>query len=355
VVSVKDKLLLPDSTVMDAISAIENSPQRMTIVIDHAGKLLGTITDGDIRRHILRGRSLNEPVVIFMNKDPITASLGVTKSAINFLMLKNNVIGIPIIDKNRYYIETIHLTDVEDFGVKSISSKNVFSCAVIMAGGEGNRLRPITEDIPKPMIKIGKMPLLEYQIKSLAQLGIKRVYIAINYLGEFIEDYFGDGTDFGIEIKYLREDSKLGTAGPLSLLPEIPEKPILVLNGDIYTTSNFQSLYNFHEDSGSVITVGAVDYKVEIPYGIVEVNGEEVQGILEKPTQSYLCNAGIYVISPDVIKSVEKNALTNMTDLVQAFISRGIKVKVFPIYEYWSDIGTPKDLENLRNKLLQIE
>lgn len=350
-----DKLLLPESTVMDAISAIENSPQRMTIVIDHVGKLLGTITDGDIRRHILKGMSLNEPVVSFMNNNPITAGLGATKSSINFLMLKNNVIGIPIIDTNRCYIETIHLTDVEDFGPKSISSKNIFSCAVIMAGGEGNRLRPITEDIPKPMIKIGKMPLLEYQIKSLAQLGIKRVYIAINYLGEFIENYFRDGTDFGIEIKYLREDLKLGTAGPLSLIPEIPEKPILVLNGDIYTTSNFQSMYTFHEDSGAIITVGAVDHKIEIPYGIVEVSGEEVQGIIEKPTQSYFCNAGIYVISPEVIKSVEKQTFTNMTDLVQLFISRGMKVKVFPIYEYWSDIGTPKDLENVRNKLLQIE
>lgn len=351
----KVKLLLPESTLMDAISAIENSPQRMSIVIDHAGKLLGTITDGDIRRHMLKGRSLNERVVTFMNKDPITAGLGATKSAINFLMSKHNVIGIPIIDKNRYYIETIHLTDIESFGVKSISSKNIFPCAVIMAGGEGNRLRPMTENIPKPMIKIGKMPLLEYQIKSFAQLGIKRVYIAINYLGEFIENYFGDGTDFGIDIKYLREDSKLGTAGPLSLLPEIPETPILVVNGDIYTTSNFQSLWTFHVDSGSVITVCAVDYKAEIPYGILEVNGEEVQGILEKPTQSYLCNAGIYVISPDVIRSIEKNKLTNMTELVQTFISQGIKVKVFPIYEYWSDIGTPKDLEKLRNRLLQIE
>ena len=351
----KGKLLLPESTVMEAISAVENSPQRMTVVIDHEGKLLGTVTDGDIRRHILRGGSLNDLVVILMNKDPITASLGATKNTISFLMSKNNIISIPIIDKNRYYIETKHITDVENFGIKSISSKNIFSCAVIMAGGEGNRLRPITEDIPKPMIKIGKMPLLEYQIKSLAQLGIKKVYIAINYLGEFIENYFGDGEDFGIKIKYLREDLKLGTAGPLSLLPEISEKPILVLNGDIYTTSNFQSLYTFHEDSGSVITVGVVDYKIDIPYGIVEVDREEVQRIIEKPSQSYLCNAGIYVISPDVIKSVEKNTLTNMTDLVQTFISRGMKVNVFPIYEYWSDIGTPKDLENLRNKLLQIE
>ncbi len=351
----KDKLLLPESTVMDAISAVENSPQRMTIVIDHEGKLLGTITDGDIRRHILKGGSLNDLVVILMNKDPITANLGTTKNAISFLMSKNNVTGIPIIDKNRYYVETKHVTDVENFDIKSISSKNIFSCAVIMAGGEGNRLRPITEDIPKPMIKIGKMPLLEYQIKSLAQLGIKRVYIAINYLGEFIENYFGDGNSFGIEIKYLREDFKLGTAGPLSLLPEISEQPILVLNGDIYTTSNFQSLYTFHKDSGSVITVAAVDYKIDIPYGIVEVKGEEVHSLVEKPTQSYLCNAGIYVISPEVVKSVEKHTFINMTDLVQIYISSGMKVKVFPIYEFWTDIGTPKDLENLRNKLLQIE
>lgn len=167
-----------------------------------------------------------------------------------------------------------------------------------MAGGEGMRLRPLTETIPKPMVDIGGVPLIERQIQRLVRAGIRRAYISVNYLSHIIEKHFGDGVDFGLEICYLREQEKLGTAGALSLLPERPVAPIIVMNGDILTTSDFGSLYAFHNNYSAQVTVAAVDYRVNIPYGVIRAEGPYVTELAEKPSQRFLCNAGIYAVSP---------------------------------------------------------
>jgi NDP-sugar pyrophosphorylase family protein len=220
-----------------------------------------------------------------------------------------------------------------------------------MAGGEGSRLRPLTENLPKPMIEINGLPLLERQIRCLCSMDITQIYISINYLGEVIEDYFGNGRKFGVDIYYLHEKEKLGTAGALSLLPELDHlKPILVMNGDILTNSDFINLFNFHEDYQSDITVAATDYHIEIPYGVIQYSGVRITSIQEKPSQRFFCNAGIYVLSPQVIKKIPANKFFNMTDVIEQCLDDEGNVSVFPLHEYWTDIGTHKDLEDARNE-----
>lgn len=344
-----------DSSVMDAVREIESSERRMTVVVDKENYLLGTLTDGDVRRHLLSGGQLTDLATNAMNKKPITANLGSSPEQIEFLMRKNNVIALPIVTDDKKFVDLVHMIDITRSKKHMKLPENTFSFAVIMAGGEGNRLRPITEEIPKPMIRIGDKPLLQYQIENLARLGIDKVFISINYLGHVIENYFGDGSAFGTEIIYVRENEKMGTAGSLALLPETPRTPFLVINGDVFTASNFDALFSFHLENNAEITLGAIDYRVEIPYGVIETNGVHVRRLAEKPSHRFFCNAGIYAVSPSILNQIPKNQMTNMTDIIDSCLSRGIKVCAFPIHEYWTDIGTPDDLQTAREVYAQKE
>lgn len=342
-----EKPLLPEASLMDAVRAIEVSRRRMAVVVAGDGRLLGTLTDGDIRRHLLAGGSLEAQVSKAMNPSPFTAVIGSSDGYMKDLMRRGNVIALPLVDQDGKFLRLIHLMDLEQ-GDKQASGVPGFSFAVIMAGGEGIRLRPLTEAIPKPMVEIGGVPLLERQIQRLAKVGINRAYIAVNYLSHIIEDYFGDGRNFGLEIRYLREHEKLGTAGALSLLPEHPEGTIIVMNGDILTTSDFDSFYAFHMSHEAKITVAAIDHKVYIPYGVIRANGPFVTGLAEKPSERFLCNAGIYAVSPEALSLLPDGKHSDMTDLIDICLARKLPVAVFPVHEYWNDIGTPEDLEKAR-------
>jgi NDP-sugar pyrophosphorylase family protein len=260
-----------------------------------------------------------------------------------------NVMALPLLDEAGRFQRVVHITDLaqreEHEGVEDARG---FSFAVIMAGGEGARLRPLTDEIPKPMVDIGGVPVLGRLIERLSRARVRRVYLAVNYLSHVIEDHFGDGRDFGIEIRYLREEERLGTAGALSLLPEPATGPIIVMNGDIITTSDFSSLYAFHKTYQAHITVAAVDYRVNIPYGVIRADGPFITALTEKPSQRFLCNAGIYVLSPECLGLLQGVAYTNITDLIEACLERDLPVAVFPVHEYWSDIGTADDLEKAR-------
>lgn len=349
-----EKPLLPEASLMDAVRAIEVSRRRIAVVVAGDGCLLGTLTDGDIRRHLLAGGSLEAPVSKAMNPSPLTAEIGSPDGYMKDLMRRGNVIALPLVDRGGKFLCLMHLMDLEQ-GDTQASGASGFSFAVIMAGGEGTRLRPLTEDIPKPMVKIGGVPLLERQIQRLAKVGINQAYISVNYLSHIIEDYFGDGRDFGIEICYLREQEKLGTAGALSLLPEYPDRPIMVMNGDILTTSDFDSLYSFHMIHGAQITVAAIDHRVDIPYGVIRADGPFVTGLVEKPSERFLCNAGIYAVSPEALGLLPGGKYSNMTDLIDACLARNLPVAVFPVHEYWNDIGTPDDLEKARVHFANME
>jgi dTDP-glucose pyrophosphorylase len=344
-----ERSLSPDSLLVDAVRAIETSRRRMAVVADEHGGLLGTLTDGDIRRSLLAGGSLDTPVSQAMNRSPVSAEVGSADGYILDLLRKANVMALPLVDEAGRYQRLVHITDLEHRGEdEGVEDARGFSFAVIMAGGEGTRLRPLTNDIPKPMVEIGGVPMLERQIERLSRAGVKRVYLSVNYLSHVIEEHFGDGSGLGLEIRYLREQERLGTAGALSLLPEQPSGPIIVMNGDILTTSDFGSLYAFHKSYGAHITVGAVDYRVNIPYGVIRADGPFVTGLAEKPSQRFLCNAGIYALSPESLQLLGGVTFTNITDLIETCLERKLPVAVFPVHEYWSDIGTPDDLEKAR-------
>jgi dTDP-glucose pyrophosphorylase len=342
-----DTLLSPDAPLMAAVRGIEATRRRMAVVVDTEHRLLGTLTDGDVRRCLLAGGSLQTPSSQAMNSSPLVAEEGAPTGYLLDLMRKRNVLALPIVDAEGRFKRLIHLTDLEQHEpVTPIAAE--FDFAVIMAGGEGTRLRPLTATIPKPMVDISGTPLLERQIESLAKAGLKRVYLSVNYLSHVIEQHFGDGADFGVEIRYLREQEKLGTAGALALLPEKPSRSIVVMNGDILTTSDFGSLYAFHQTHAAQVTVAAVDYRVSIPYGVIYTEGVFATGLAEKPSQRFLCNAGIYAVSPQALNLLQGTVHLNMTDIIDSCLVRDMPVAVFPVHEYWSDIGTPDDLEKAR-------
>lgn len=347
-VPLKRELLGPEALLVDAVRAIEASRRRIAVVVDGQMSLLGTLTDGDVRRCLLAGGSLQTPVRKAMNASPLTAAAGSPPGYVVDIMRRGNVLAIPIVDGQGRFVELIHLTDLTQ-SPEPIPGESGFEFAVIMAGGEGSRLRPLTQSIPKPMVAVAGVPLLERQIRRLAEARLRRIYVAVNYLSHIIEEYLGDGSRFGVEVRYLRESDKLGTGGALSLLPERPSSAIIVMNGDILTTSDFASLYAFHAAQSASVTVAAIDYRINIPYGVLCTQGAYVTSLVEKPSQRFLCNAGMYAISPAALALVPTGRVYNMTELIEACLARQQPVAVFPLHEYWSDIGTPDDLERARS------
>ncbi len=342
--------LLATASLIDAISAIEATAKRLAVVLSEDELVLGTLTDGDIRRYILQGHNLQSLVVDVMNSNPVTASVNASDSVLREMLVNNNIRSLPLVDENNKYIRTLHEMELDSTN-DSVPNEKTFSAAIIMAGGEGTRLRPLTEDTPKPMIEINGLPLLERQIHRLCNMGITTVYISVNYLCEVIKNYFGNGNKFGVDIHYLHEDKKLGTAGALSLVPDFNDlESVLVMNGDVLTTSDFIHLFHFHKEHRSEITISAVDYHVEIPYGVIQNDGAEVKSLQEKPSQHFFCNAGIYALSGSIMGKIPVNTFWNMTDLIEQCLEDGNKVSVFPVHEYWSDIGTPDDLDRAREE-----
>lgn len=342
-----------DSVLRDAVGVIERERKSIAAVIDEAQRLVGTVSDGDIRRALLAGHSVDSPVSVAMNTRPLTAPESAESHQLYALLLESRLEAIPVVGPNHVYRRVVHRDEIA--GGQATVGACPFAAAVIMAGGEGKRLLPLTQSTPKPMIDVGGMPLLERQIARLVQCGIRRVFLSINYLGHVIEDHFGDGARFGARIEYLREPRKMGTGGALSLLPRPIGSDLLVINGDIVTRSDFLRLGTFHHDEHAVITLGAVHHHVEIPFGVIDAEDNRVLGIREKPSQRLLCNAGIYAVAERALDLVQPDAYLNMTELVDIVLREQGKVCVFPIYEFWSDVGTPHDLETARRHVASLE
>ena len=344
----KQNTITLEANLIDAVRVIESTSKRLAVVVDQDNRVIGTLTDGDIRRSLLDGKDLDTPITEAMNKKPIISRDNVADSLLKKILIQNNIRSIPIVDNKNRYLRTLYETEIFHKDSQTYLEKT-FTAAVIMAGGEGSRLRPLTEKIPKPMLEINGIPLLERQIRGLERTGIKTIFISINYLGQIIKDYFLDGRGFGVKIYYLQEDKKLGTAGALSLLPKFDKNAnLLVMNGDIFTKSDFVNLYHFHKEHNSSITISAIDYLVSIPYGVVESSGVKVTGLREKPSQRFFCNAGIYAVSVDILNKVPEEKFWNMTDLVDVCLADKINISVFPVHEHWTDIGNSDDLAEAR-------
>jgi dTDP-glucose pyrophosphorylase len=337
--------LRPEAILKDAAQVIEKTKNTLAIITDQEGRLLGTVTDGDIRRALLAGFNLNSPITVCMNKNPITANVNSSEAYQLKTLQKHKIIALPLVDSKGCCSRIVRIYDIEENEFKG--GGEGFYGAVIMAGGEGVRLLPLTEKTPKPMIRVGGMPLIERQVKRIVKAGIARIFISVNHLSHVIENFFGDGEKFGVPIQYLREDKKLGTGGSLSLLPSLEkiDGPIIIINGDVLTTSDYGHLLSFHKEHEAMVTIGVVNYHLEVPYGVVRVEGVHAVNLEEKPSQHFFCNAGIYVLSPEMLKFIPREEAFDMTDLIEKFLKKGIKVFAFPIHEFWTDIGTPKELE----------
>lgn len=333
----REVIISPQTSLKDAICVIDNAALQIALVTDTSEKLIGVITDGDIRRALIRGISLEMPVFEVMNDKPKTALADDSKIKLLAIMDKFKLIHLPVLDKKG---KVVGLETLQDLHKSSYFPNPVF----ILAGGFGVRLKPLTNLRPKPLLEVGGKPILETIIDNFTQAGFKDFYIAVHYLADQIKDYFSDGQRWGINIHYIEESQPLGTAGSLSLLPkDLPNLPIIVMNGDILTQVDFSRLLTHHQQQQSVATLCVHQYEYQIPYGVVSIDDQRVTGIVEKPIKSCFSNAGIYVLDPFLVQSVKKNQQIDMPQLLNQQIAAGKLVSMFPIYEYWLDIGKESD------------
>lgn len=342
-------IVSPKTTVLETIKVIDQGGMQIALVVDTDRKLLGTVTDGDVRRGILNGVSLEEPVEKLMNRRPTTATDSDNRESLFSIMNQGKFHQIPLIDSQGHLIGLEVLEDL-------IRPKKIPNPAILMAGGAGKRLRPFTDHIPKPLLRLGNRPILETILTNLISHGFTKFYVSVNYKGHMIEDHFGDGSKWGVEIEYLKENEPLGTAGCLNLLPEKPQVPFLVMNGDLLTKVNFQQLLLFHEQNKVDATMCVGEYESQVPYGVVKTMNKEgeISVVDEKPVQRHFVNAGIYIMEPKILELIPGKGYLDMPSLFNQIIQGKGKAVAFPIREYWLDIGRMQDFERAQSEFPEV-
>jgi dTDP-glucose pyrophosphorylase len=326
-------------SIREAIRAIDESALQIALVVDPEQRLVGTVTDGDVRRGLLRGVSLDAPAAEIMNREPASCPASLGREAALAVMRSADVKQVPLLDADGRVAGLELLGDV----MKRSERDN---WVVLMAGGLGQRLRPLTEDCPKPLLRIGGQPILEIILKSFARQGFQRFFLSVNYKAEMVRQHFGDGSRWGVQIEYLKEDRKLGTAGALGLLPEHPREPLLLMNGDVLTGINFASLLDFHVEQQATATVAVREHTVEVPFGVVDLAADDyLAGVTEKPRYSWFVNAGVYVLEPHALHLLERGEAIDMPALLDRALANDERIAAFPVREYWRDIGRLEDLE----------
>ena len=330
-------LIAPDASVRDAIRAIDAGVAHLALVVDEERRVLGTVTDGDVRRALLHGVDLDAPVAPIVHRDPVTATLGTGDDALLHLMAEHGVEQVPLLAGDR----VVDVVLVRDMAQAATDNR-----VVIVAGGEGRRLRPLTDDVPKPMLDVGGKPLLEHALERVRDAGFSKAFLLVGYRAEAIESHFGDGSELGLDLEYVREPEPRGSAGGLHFVREELDRPFVVMNADLVTGVNFDALLRFHRAEGNVVTVGVKQYLLEVPYGVVELDGTAVSAVREKPEVKFLVNAGIYALSPEAVDYLPDRAgEVHMTDLIDATLAAGARVGSFPVHEHWLDIGHVADYE----------
>ncbi|WP_223552927.1 MULTISPECIES: nucleotidyltransferase family protein [Lysinibacillus] len=333
-------------TLLDTMKIIDESSLQFAVVVDEEQHLLGTVTDGDIRRGILRGKGLEVPITSIMNSNPTSAKRGQKQYKYKQLMKSKMLKQLPIVDENNRIYDILFMDNLG----KSTNKNTV----VLMLGGLGTRLRPLTNDIPKPMLRVGNKPILETIIEGFKQYGYSHFIFSVNYKKEIIQDYFQNGEAFGVTIEYVEEDKRMGTAGALSLITNRPTEPFFVMNGDLLTQINFEQLMQFHMEQQSVSTMCVREFEYQIPYGVIEISGTNLLGIKEKPNHRSFVNAGIYVLNPEVFEYIPQNEFYDMPTLFEQLIEESLKTSAFPIHEYWLDIGQIDDFHKANNEFEEI-
>lgn len=337
-------LIRPDLTFREAMVRLNENQQGIVLVVDDVGRLLDTVTDGDLRRAFLSGLNLDTPVSALAElkangspfPKPVTVREAVPDHEIQRLMAADQLRHMPVVDADNRVVDLkiarAMASDREPFPVS----------ALVMAGGRGTRLRPLTDTVPKPLLPLHGKPIMEHTIESLEAAGVRNVVVSTHYMADAFREHFGDGSSLGVKMDYVEEKQPLGTAGALRLM-EPPTGPVLVINGDVLTGINYRAMLAFHQENDAAMTVAVAEYGVEIPYGVVEIVGVRVLGITEKPTTKQFINAGVYLLEPEVVGLIPTDSKFDMTNLIDALLSNGRNVVSFPISEYWIDIGQHGD------------
>lgn len=334
----KSIIVSPQTPLRDAIALIDKSSLQVALVLDPDGRLLGILTDGDVRRSILRGDSLDVATAMVMNADATSASADIPREEMLAIMRRRAFHHLPLVNDAGLVVGLATLDEL-------IGAAKKPNAVVLMAGGLGTRLHPLTKERPKPLLHVGGKPILETIMEGFIEQGFYRFFISVNYKAEMIQEHFGDGARWGVEISYLRENERLGTAGALSLLPELPTHPMIVMNGDLLTKVSFDGLLAFHKEHASLATMAVREYEHQVPYGVVRMNGASITSIEEKPVQRYFVNAGIYVLSPQVLSYIPKSCFFDMPNLFERLIAATQITAAYPLREYWLDIGRIEEFE----------
>jgi dTDP-glucose pyrophosphorylase len=340
----KKYCIKPDASLLECMRTIHITGAGIALAVDLEYRLIGTISDGDIREALMKGCALDSPASPHVNRNCFHVLPSVSRVEVLDIMQARRFEQVPVVDEHGK-VRGLHL--LHDI-LGNIARPN---CAIIMAGGQGTRLQPLTENIPKPMIRVAGRPILERIVLHLVSYGICRIFISVNHLAQVIEDYLKDGSKYGATIAYLREDEPLGSGGAISLLPEIPEHPFIVMNGDLIADVNFADMIEFHSQNDFYATMGVYSYAHQVPYGCVEIKNNRLEGLEEKPVLEKMVNAGIYVLSPQTVSAIPKNICYPITMLFEDAIKNNLACGAFAIEKEWLDIGGPQQLRRARGEL----
>jgi dTDP-glucose pyrophosphorylase len=331
-------LVTKDTSLREALAVIDRTGSQIALVVDESRRLLGTLSDGDIRRALLKGIGLGDAVARAMHRQPAFARAGDSRRTILTAMRRRGIHQMPVVDEAQRVVGLELYVDYFDTPRRP-------NWVVVMAGGLGSRLGELTRAVPKPMLQVGSRPLLETIVRHIAAQGFERIYLAVNYKAEQIEGHFGDGTDLGVDIRYLREQQRLGTAGALALLPEQPDHPLLVTNADLLTKEDFGDLLDRHVDAGADATMAVRPYEMQVPFGVVRERDGAIEAIDEKPMHRFVVSAGIYALNPAALEFVPRGQPLDMPALFDTLIAAGRRARCHHVRSYWLDIGRLSDYE----------
>lgn len=339
----REVVVSPDTPLAETIRRMDASRLQIALVVDQADRLVGVVTDGDIRRGILRGITLATLTAEVMSPRPLSLSAGASRQEVLAFMRSHMVQQVPLLDERGTLVGLDLLNNL-------LTGFERPNWVVLMAGGLGMRLRPLTESCPKPLLTVGGKAILETILESFVEQGFRRFYVAVNYRAEMIRSFFGNGERWGVRIDYLHEDRPLGTAGALSLLPEQPAHPLITMNGDLLTRPNYAGLLDFHEEHGATATMAVREYDFQVPYGVVKLDDAVIAAIEEKPVQRFFVNAGIYVLSPAALKLIPSGTPYDMPTLFQQLTRDKLRTVAYPLREYWLDIGRTEEFERAQRE-----
>ena len=339
--------LKPDSSIKEALIAIDSGAMKIAVVVDDEGGLYGVLTDGDIRRGLLKGMMLSDKIETIVKREPVVCYVNSTKEEILSKSIGKKIYHLPVLDEDG---KVVGIEDVDAL----LEQKSKSNRVVLMVGGLGSRLRPLTEHTPKPMLKVGEKPILETIIENFKRYGFVDIILSVNYKSEMVEAYFGDGSSFGVNITYIHEQKRMGTAGALSLMKESLNEPFFVMNGDLLTNVNFEHFLNFHLENNSCATMAVREYEQQIPFGVINHEDGKICSIVEKPTERYYVNAGIYILNPEVLALIPEDTFYDMPTLFCDLIAQNKTPLSFPVHEYWLDIGQIHQLKQARDEYYDI-